>query len=66
MSHVDDPIPLNPAQNLTAANILKDVPDQRFAVLIQINRFWRPSVLNCVLPVVLVAILSLFIFFLGR
>ena len=39
------------------------VDQQMIAVMCTIERFWRPSFINAVLPVLLVAILGLFSFF---
>lgn len=35
-------------------------------MLIEVERFWRPALINSVLPVVLVFCLAVFVFFTGR
>ncbi|KAL4422476.1 hypothetical protein ABPG75_008673 [Micractinium tetrahymenae] len=71
-SNPGDPMPLAPVNdNWTAgavdrdgnpANVYSGVTDQLLAVLITIERFWKPSLINSVLPVVLVFLLGMFIF----
>ena len=39
------------------------VTDQHLAILITVERFWKPSLINAVLPVVLVFTLGLMTFF---
>ena len=42
------------------------VSDQLLGVLITVQRFWKPSLINAVLPVVLVYALGMFVFFTGE
>lgn len=46
----------------TPANIFSGVTDELLAVLITIERFWRPALINSVLPVCLVFLLGMFVF----
>ncbi|KAI7836836.1 hypothetical protein COHA_009337 [Chlorella ohadii] len=68
-----DPMPLAPADTNSSggytnadgrpANVYTGVTDQLLAVLIEVERFWRPALINSVLPVVLVFCLAVFVFF---
>ncbi|EFN59795.1 hypothetical protein CHLNCDRAFT_133508 [Chlorella variabilis] len=68
-----DPMPLAPVNaNQTGGyvdesgnllNVFNGVTDQHLAILITVERFWKPSLINAVLPVVLVFTLGLMTFF---
>ncbi|PRW60468.1 ligand-gated ion channel [Chlorella sorokiniana] len=72
-SDAADPMPLAPASTNSSggytnaygqpANVYSGVNDQLLAVLIEVERFWRPALINSVLPVVLVFCLAVFVFF---
>ncbi|KAL4436069.1 hypothetical protein ABPG77_005517 [Micractinium sp. CCAP 211/92] len=69
----DDPMPLAPANGSVVgradglpANVFTGVPDQMVAVVITIDRFWKSSLINSVLPVVLIFLLGMFVFFIGE
>jgi hypothetical protein len=75
-SHPDDPMPLAPVntdwnngvvdQYGRPVNVYSGITDQLVAVVITIERFWKASLINSVLPVVLVFCLGMFIFFCGE
>lgn len=44
----------------------RGVEDQLLGVYITVERFWKPSLINTVLPVILVFLLGLMIFFLSE
>ncbi|KAL4440540.1 hypothetical protein ABPG75_003541 [Micractinium tetrahymenae] len=58
-----DPLPMAPSPDNTNRGLLQGVTDQRIGILITIERFWKPSLVNTVLPVVLVFMLGMFLFF---
>lgn len=62
-SAASDPLPMAPGPNNTNRGLLQGVLDQRIGILITIERFWKPSLVNTVLPVVLVFMLGMFLFF---
>ena len=74
-SYPSDPRPLAPVNsNFTGGavdelglptNIYSTVTDQLVAVVITIERFWKASLINAVLPVVLVFCLGMFLFCCG-
>lgn len=66
--------PIHSSQQLTYPNMhttapslpfCRGVTDQLVAVVVRIERFWRPALINSVLPVILVFFLAMFIFFTG-
>ncbi|KAL4419295.1 hypothetical protein ABPG77_001627 [Micractinium sp. CCAP 211/92] len=59
----DDPLPMAPGPGNPNRGIFRGVQDQRIGILITIERFWKPSLVNTVLPVVLVFMLGMFLFF---
>ncbi|PSC74223.1 senescence-specific cysteine protease SAG39-like isoform A [Micractinium conductrix] len=70
-SHPDDPMPLAPVTAQWVAGVAADgrplnvftgINDQHLVVLITVQRFWKPSLINNVLPVILVFFLALLIF----
>ncbi|KAI3429737.1 hypothetical protein D9Q98_010052 [Chlorella vulgaris] len=72
-SDPDDPMPLAPVNsNQTGGvvgedgepvNVYTGIPDQLLAVNLRVERFWRSSLINAVLPVVLVFTLGMIVFF---
>ena len=44
----------------------RGVEDEILAVLVTVQRFWRPALINAVLPVILVFFLGMLIFITGR
>lgn len=44
----------------------RGIPDQLLAVNLRVERFWRSSLINAVLPVVLVFTLGMIVFFTGK
>ena len=56
------------SQQMTTHDVVGCVPcrgveDQILAVLLTVKRFWRPALINAVLPVILVFFLGMLIFF---
>ena len=48
---------------LWGCEVCRGVEDQILAVLLTVKRFWRPALINAVLPVILVFFLGMLIFF---
>ena len=75
-SDPDDPMPLAPVNTDWNAgdvdefgrpvNVYSGITDQLVAVVITIERFWKASLINSVLPVVLVFCLGMFLFCCGE
>ena len=52
-----------PADDKTQSVPCRGVEDEIIAVLVTVQRFWRPALINAVLPVVLVFFLGMLVFF---
>ncbi|PRW57913.1 ligand-gated ion channel [Chlorella sorokiniana] len=68
-SHPRDPNPLKPlAQQGASANAggYRDTTDQILGVFITVERFWKPSLINVVLPILLVFMLGMAVFVIDK